>query len=69
MSAVPSITLNDGNVIPQLSFGVFQIKSKDTADAVGEALEIGYRHIDTAEMYGIEKEVGEAIRTSGFDRS
>ena len=68
MSAVPSITLNDGNTIPQLGFGVFQIAPKDTAKAVGEALEIGYRHIDTAEMYGNEKEVGEAIRSSGLDR-
>jgi 2,5-diketo-D-gluconate reductase A len=69
VSAVPSITLNDGNAIPQLGFGVFQIEPKDTAEAVGEALEIGYRHIDTAEMYGNEKEVGEAIRASGLDRS
>jgi 2,5-diketo-D-gluconate reductase A len=69
VSAVPSITLNDGNAIPQLGFGVFQIEPKDTAEAVGEALEIGYRHIDTAEMYGNEKEVGEAIRSSGLDRS
>ena len=68
MSAVPSITLNDGNTIPQLGFGVFQIEPKDTAKAVSEALEIGYRHIDTAEMYGNEKEVGEAVRTSGLDR-
>ena len=68
MSTVPDITLNDGNTIPQLGFGVFQIKPKDTAKAVSEALEIGYRHIDTAEMYGNEKEVGEAIRDSGLDR-
>jgi 2,5-diketo-D-gluconate reductase A len=69
VSTVPGITLNDGNTIPQLGFGVFQIKPKDTAEAVGEALEIGYRHVDTAEMYGNEKEVGEAVRASGFDRS
>jgi 2,5-diketo-D-gluconate reductase A len=68
MNAVPNITLNDGNAIPQLGFGVFQIEPKDTAEAVSEALEIGYRHIDTAEMYGNEKEVGEAIRASGLDR-
>ncbi len=68
MSAVPSITLNDGNAIPQLGFGVFQIEPKDTAEAVSNALEVGYRHIDTAEMYGNEKEVGEAIRASGLDR-
>jgi 2,5-diketo-D-gluconate reductase A len=69
VSAVPSITLNDGNTIPQLGFGVFQIEPKDTAKAVREALDIGYRHVDTAEMYGNEKEVGEAIRSFGLDRS
>lgn len=68
MSTVPNITLNDGNTIPQLGFGVFQIEPKDTAEAVSEALRIGYRHIDTAEMYGNEREVGEAIRASGLDR-
>jgi 2,5-diketo-D-gluconate reductase A len=68
LNAVPSITLNDGNAIPQLGFGVFQIEPKDTAKAVSEALEVGYRHVDTAEMYGNEKQVGEAIRSSGLDR-
>jgi 2,5-diketo-D-gluconate reductase A len=68
LSAIPNITLNDGNSIPQLGFGVFQIDSDETAEAVGEALRIGYRHIDTAEMYGNEREVGEAIRASGLDR-
>ena len=52
MSVVPHITLNNGNTIPQLGFGVFQIEPEDTADAVREAIEVGYRHIDTAEMYG-----------------
>jgi 2,5-diketo-D-gluconate reductase A len=69
VNAVPNITLNDGNTIPQLGFGVFQIEPGDTAEAVSEALRVGYRHIDTAEMYGNEKEVGEAIRASGLDRS
>jgi len=69
MTAVPSIPLNDGTSIPQLGFGVFQIEPADTAKAVGIALETGYRHIDTAEMYGNEKEVGEAVRASGIDRS
>ena len=68
MSTVPGITLNDGNTIPQLGFGVFQIETGDTVQAVNEALGIGYRHIDTAEMYGNEKEVGEAVRASGLDR-
>ena len=48
MSTVPTIELNDGNTIPQLGFGVFQIPPDDTADAVKTALDIGYRHIDTA---------------------
>ncbi|MFR9780811.1 aldo/keto reductase [Micromonospora sp. MS34] len=65
---VPDISLNDGNTIPQLGFGVFQIEPKDTARAVGKALEVGYRHIDTAEMYGNEAEVGQAVHASGLDR-
>ncbi len=65
---VPSIELNDGHVIPQLGFGVFQIPPEETARAVSEALEIGYRHIDTAEMYRNERQVGEGIRASGVPR-
>ncbi len=68
MSAVPNIELNDGHTIPQLGFGVFQIDPEETARAVEEALRVGYRHIDTAEMYGNEKGVGEGIRASGLDR-
>lgn len=68
MSSVPSITLNDGNSIPQLGFGVFQIEPDQTAAAVRSALEAGYRHIDTAEMYGNEKEVGQGVRDAGLDR-
>jgi 2,5-diketo-D-gluconate reductase A len=68
MSSVPTIELNDGHTIPQLGFGVFQIDPGETAAAVREALEVGYRHIDTAEMYGNERGVGEAIRDSGLDR-
>jgi 2,5-diketo-D-gluconate reductase A len=69
MSNVPAIALNDGNSIPQLGFGVFQIAPDETAAAVRRALDIGYRHIDTAEMYGNEKEVGQGIRDAGLDRS
>ena len=69
MSTVPTIDLNDGNRIPQLGFGVFQIPPDDTADAVKTALDIGYRHIDTAEMYQNEKGVGDGIRHAGIDRS
>ncbi len=68
MSKVPTIELNDGVSIPQLGFGVFQIKPDETAAAVKRALDIGYRHIDTAEMYGNEKEVAEGIRDAGLDR-
>jgi len=69
VTAVPDVTLNNGRTIPQFGFGVFQIKPDDTAKAVTEALEAGYRHIDTAEMYGNEKEVGTAIAKSGLDRA
>ena len=68
MSTVPTIELNDGNTIPQLGFGVFQIDPAETAEAVTRALEVGYRHIDTAEGYGNEAGVGEAVRASGLDR-
>ena len=66
--SIPNIELNDGHSIPQLGFGVFQIDPAETERAVRVALEVGYRHIDTAEMYGNERGVGEAIRGSGLDR-
>jgi diketogulonate reductase-like aldo/keto reductase len=69
MASVPNIRLNNGVEIPQLGFGVFQVEPSETVEAVRNALEVGYRHIDTAEMYGNEKEVGQAIRESGLDRS
>jgi 2,5-diketo-D-gluconate reductase A len=68
MATVPTIPLNNGVTIPQLGFGVFQIKPEETRQATLDALEVGYRHIDTAEMYGNEKEVGQAVRDSGLDR-
>jgi 2,5-diketo-D-gluconate reductase A len=68
-SGVPTIELNDGTAIPQLGFGVFLIPPKETERAVAVALETGYRHIDTAEMYGNEKGVGDAVRASGIDRA
>jgi 2,5-diketo-D-gluconate reductase A len=67
-TVIPSVRLNDGRSIPQLGFGVFQIEPAETAEAVGTALEAGYRHIDTAEMYRNEREVGEGVRASGLDR-
>jgi 2,5-diketo-D-gluconate reductase A len=66
---VPTIELNDGRRIPQLGFGVFQIRpGADTERATATALETGYRHIDTAEMYGNEHGVGAAVAASGLDR-
>jgi 2,5-diketo-D-gluconate reductase A len=66
---VPDLLLNSGHKIPQLGFGVFKIDPAETADAVIEALRVGYRHIDTAQMYRNETEVGEALGASGLDRS
>jgi 2,5-diketo-D-gluconate reductase A len=65
---IPDLGLNSGKTIPQLGFGVFRIDPAETAKAVSQALEIGYRHIDTAEMYRNEEGVGEAVRASGLDR-
>src|SRR3954454_17712927 len=69
MPQVPTIKLNDGREIPQLGFGVFQISPDETAAAVQQAIEIGYRHIDTAEMYQNEQGDGDGIRASGLNRS
>jgi 2,5-diketo-D-gluconate reductase A len=69
VSAIPEIMLNNGQSIPQFGFGVFLVEPDDTAEAVSTALQAGYRHIDTAEMYGNERQVGEAIAKSGLDRS
>jgi 2,5-diketo-D-gluconate reductase A len=66
---VPLVTLNNGVEIPQLGFGVFQVPPAETKQAPLAALEVGYRHIDTAEMYGNEAEVGQAVRESGIERS
>ncbi|MBO9521993.1 MAG: aldo/keto reductase [Nocardioidaceae bacterium] len=59
---VPALQLNDGHTIPQLGFGVFQVDPAETAQVVSEALEAGYRHLDTAQMYRNERGVGEAIK-------
>ncbi|HUD37702.1 MAG TPA: aldo/keto reductase [Streptosporangiaceae bacterium] len=69
MTAIPDIMLNNGQMIPQLGFGVFLVKPAATEQAVAQALEAGYRHIDTAEMYGNEKQVGSAVARSGLKRS
>ena len=65
---VPTITLHDQTTIPQLGFGVFQVPPAETAATVTKAFEAGYRHIDTAQMYGNEQGVGDAIAASGIDR-
>jgi 2,5-diketo-D-gluconate reductase A len=67
-SSVPLVTLNDGNTIPQLGFGVFKVDPDKTSRIVRDAFEVGYRHIDTAKIYGNEEGVGHAIKTSGIDR-
>jgi 2,5-diketo-D-gluconate reductase A len=64
-----NLTLNNGVELPGLGFGVFQTPPDETVTAVEHALRTGYRHIDTAAAYGNEREVGEAIRRSGLDRS
>ncbi|MGH3493804.1 MAG: aldo/keto reductase [Sciscionella sp.] len=67
-STVPEIQLNSEVAIPQLGLGVFQIEPDHTAEVVRGALEQGYRHIDTAAMYGNEREVAEGIAQSGVSR-
>lgn len=65
---VPKLELNDGNRIPQLGFGVFEVEPHDTAAAVLHALRTGYRLVDTAAMYGNEAEVAEGIASSELER-
>ena len=66
---IPTLTLNNGVQIPALGFGVFQTAPEETTAAVETALELGYRHVDTAAAYGNERGVGEALRRSGLDRA
>jgi diketogulonate reductase-like aldo/keto reductase len=66
---IPTLTLNNGLEIPALGFGVFQTPPEETTTAVETALELGYRHVDTAAAYGNERGVGEAVRRSGLDRT
>jgi 2,5-diketo-D-gluconate reductase A len=68
MTAVPSLTMNDGMTIPQLGFGVFQIPQDETEEAVTTALETGYRLIDTAQGYQNEEGVGAAVAKSDLPR-
>ncbi|HEX4977821.1 MAG TPA: aldo/keto reductase [Nocardioides sp.] len=66
--SVPNVVLNNGIEIPQLGFGVWRVPSEETQKVVELALGAGYRHIDTAKLYGNERGVGAAVRASGLDR-
>ncbi len=66
--SVPTVKLNDGNQIPQLGFGVWQVGNDEAVATVSEALKVGYRHIDTAAIYGNEEGTGKAINQSGIAR-
>ncbi|GAA2064487.1 MULTISPECIES: aldo/keto reductase [Streptomyces] len=68
MSSVPHVTLNNGEEIPQLGFGVWQVPDDQATDAVNHALEAGYRHIDTAAIYRNEVGTGKALAASGLPR-
>jgi len=68
MTQVPTIRLNNGVDIPQFGFGVFQVPPDETAETVRAAFDAGYRHIDTAQMYGNEEGVGRALAESGLPR-
>ena len=69
MPEISTLTLNNGVEMPALGLGVFQTPPEETRAAVEAALSAGYRHIDTAAAYGNERQVGEALRSSGLDRS
>jgi diketogulonate reductase-like aldo/keto reductase len=68
-AAIPSIALPDDVSMPQLGIGVDQVPPEETIDVVLQALDAGYRLIDTAPVYSNEMQVGQAIRESGVDRS
>lgn len=68
MNVIPNLTLNDGHTIPQLGYGTYLVPPEHTAESVRAALEAGYRHIDTAEMYDNEGGVGAGLRASGLAR-
>jgi diketogulonate reductase-like aldo/keto reductase len=69
LASTPTLELNLGVQIPALGVGVFQTPPDETRDAVRATLDAGYRHIDTAAAYGNERQVGEAVNSSGLDRS
>jgi len=63
----PTLTVQ-GTQVPKLGYGTWQVTGRDAVDGVQDALALGYRHVDTARMYGNEREVGEGLRASGVDR-
>jgi 2,5-diketo-D-gluconate reductase A len=65
---IPAVPLSGGTSIPQFGLGVFQVPPEDTVENVTRAIELGYRHIDTAKAYGNEAQVGQAVRASGLSR-
>lgn len=67
-TAVPSVPLHDGHAIPQLGYGVWQVEDEVAADVVAQAIRAGYRHVDTAAIYGNEEGVGRAIAAAGVPR-
>lgn len=64
-----NITLNNGNKMPLISFGVYQVSNEDTYKLISDAIEVGYRSFDTAQRYANEESVGKAIKDSGIPRS
>lgn len=68
LTSVPTLTMSDGHQIPQLGFGTYKIVGAGAQAAIEQALELGYRHIDTAQMYRNEAAVGSAIAASGIPR-
>ena len=67
-TVIPAVTLNNGEQMPQIGFGVFQVPNEETTTAVAAALKAGYRSIDTAAIYGNEEGVGKALAESGINR-
>jgi 2,5-diketo-D-gluconate reductase A len=68
MDDMPRVTLNDGQAIPQFGLGVYHVPPEATAGVVRTALELGYRHVDTAQGYGNEAGVGQGLRDAGVPR-
>jgi 2,5-diketo-D-gluconate reductase A len=68
MTEIPTVDLGGGAVMPMVGFGTWQLSGRRGYDAIRYALDVGYRHLDTATMYRNESEVGQAIRDSGLDR-